>query len=245
MEEELKPNYFAIIPAVVRYNKNLTDKEKLIYAEITALSNKEGCCWASNAYFAELYNASERTIRSAITNLVEQRLIERKITYKKGSKEIEKRFLYPLTKISSPGEKNFPTPGEKICLDNNTSESTSHNISFTYMNNIKENKKHTKKEKEFIPPTVEEVKKYAEERNSSVDAEYFVDYYAANNWKDSKGNKVKNWKQKFITWDKRDKNSSQIRASVNYVDNPNDWSEGKEIFEEYYRQQEEESRKGK
>lgn len=245
MEEELKPNYFAIIPAVVRYNKNLTDKEKLIYAEITALSNKEGCCWASNAYFAELYNASERTIRSAITNLVEQKLIERKITYRKGSKEIEKRFLYPLTKISLPGEKNFPTPGEKICLDNNTSDSTSHNISFTYLNNIEEDETPVKKEKKFIPPTLEEVEEYVKSSNRNVDAKMFFDYYSVNDWKDSKGNKVKNWKQKLITWDKRDKKSSQIRASVNYVENPNDWSEGKEIFEEYYRQKEEERRREK
>lgn len=245
MEEELKPNYFAIIPAIIRYDKALTDKEKLLYGEITALSNKEGYCFAGNSYFATLYGVAAETISRAITKLIKRNYLKREIKYKNGSKEIEKRLLYPLTNLSIGIDENFPTPIDENVKDNNTSESTSHNISFTYMNNIKENKKHTKKEKEFIPPTVEEVKKYAEERNSIVDAEYFVDYYAANDWKDSKGNKVKNWKQKFITWDKRDKNSSQIRASVNYVDNPNDWSEGKEIFEEYYRQQEEESRKGK
>ena len=42
MEEEIKPNYFAVIPANVRYDDELTEKAKLLYGEITCLSNKEG-----------------------------------------------------------------------------------------------------------------------------------------------------------------------------------------------------------
>ena len=40
--EEIKPNYFAVIPANVRYDNELTEKAKLLYGEITCLSNKEG-----------------------------------------------------------------------------------------------------------------------------------------------------------------------------------------------------------
>ena len=59
---ENKKNYYAIIPADVRYNKNLTPNAKLLYGELTALSNKEGYCWASNSYFAELYKVSNASV---------------------------------------------------------------------------------------------------------------------------------------------------------------------------------------
>lgn len=66
------PNYYAIIPANVRYDKNLKDKAKLLYGEITSLSNKDGYCWATNRYFAELYDVSTTTLSTLIKNLVDR-----------------------------------------------------------------------------------------------------------------------------------------------------------------------------
>ena len=62
MEE--KPNYYAIIPAEVRYDKQLKPNEKLLYGEITSLATKTGECWASNNYFADLYEVEPETITS-------------------------------------------------------------------------------------------------------------------------------------------------------------------------------------
>ena len=42
MDENIKSSYYSILPAVVRYDKDLTDKAKLLYSEITCLCNKEG-----------------------------------------------------------------------------------------------------------------------------------------------------------------------------------------------------------
>lgn len=59
------------------------------------------------------------------------------------------------------------------------------------------------KRKRFVPPTLEEVKAYCQERKNNVDPNRFFDYYQQGQWKDSKGNPVKNWKQKLITWENK------------------------------------------
>ena len=48
MENNVPSSYYAIIPAYIRYNKELKFGERLMYGEITALSNKEGYCYAKN-----------------------------------------------------------------------------------------------------------------------------------------------------------------------------------------------------
>jgi hypothetical protein len=61
----------------------------------------------------------------------------------------------------------------------------------------------------FKPPTLEEITEYCHQRKNNIDPKAFYDYFDVSNWVDSKGNKVKNWKQKIITWEKnniKDKN---------------------------------------
>ena len=73
----------------------------------------------------------------------------------------------------------------------------------------KENKKERENAKgvnrgAFAPPTLEEVKAYVAEKGLSVDPQKFFDYFTVGHWIDSKGNPVKNWKQKLLTWDKKE-----------------------------------------
>ena len=75
---------------------------------------------------------------------------------------------------------------------------------------IKQNQNKTKpktKEKEsikrFTPPTLTEIEAYCLERGNEIDPKKFFDYFEANNWIDSKGQKVKSWKQKVISWEGR------------------------------------------
>ena len=58
--------------------------------------------------------------------------------------------------------------------------------------------------REYRVPTREEVHAYAKERDSCVDPDRFYDYFDIGNWKDSNGKPVQNWRQKFITWERRE-----------------------------------------
>ena len=73
----------------------------------------------------------------------------------------------------------------------------------------KEVKKRRKKSKDFTPPTLEEVEAYCKSRNNNVDAKRFFDFFDSADWVDSKGNKVRNWKQKVITWESYNKDVKQ------------------------------------
>lgn len=66
---ELQPSYYAVIPANVRYDKTLPPLARLMYAEITALSNQYGYCFANNEYFIGLYDVTDRTVRNWIKAL--------------------------------------------------------------------------------------------------------------------------------------------------------------------------------
>lgn len=69
---ENKPNtpaYYAVIPANVRYCKTLKANAKLLYGELTALSNTQGYCWATNGYFADLYDVDNRAISDWLSQL--------------------------------------------------------------------------------------------------------------------------------------------------------------------------------
>lgn len=93
MDEESRINYYAILPATIRYSKELSSSEKLLYAEITALTNKKGYCYAKNKYFAELYNVTNHTVSQWVSHL--EKLKYLKIELIRDSKnEIKERRIY-------------------------------------------------------------------------------------------------------------------------------------------------------
>lgn len=81
----------------------------------------------------------------------------------------------------------------------------------------------------FKAPTLDEVKAYAKEAKLDVDCDRFFQYFTTPNdagqtWIDSKGNKVKNWKQKLQTWARKDTSSSNgSRTPTKWEESYNKW----------------------
>lgn len=156
MSEKIQKNYYAIIPADVRYDKRLKPLARLLYGEITALCNEKGYCWASNSYFAELYEVSDITISRYISELKEYGYI--KCVYDKTQENIDKRKIYiipsyqngqdrinkndntVLTKQSIPSYQNNQDGINRIVKHNNTNNNTNNNTESVCETHAHENK---------------------------------------------------------------------------------------------------------
>ena len=112
------PNYYSIITADVRYSKDLSFFEKVLYSDITALSNKNGYCNASNKYFAKIFGKSVSTITRAISNLVEHGFLEN-VLIRDENNEITERKLYLNSKVTIPIVKNDQYNNTSINTINN------------------------------------------------------------------------------------------------------------------------------
>jgi|WetSurMetagenome_2_1015567.scaffolds.fasta_scaffold01420_27 hypothetical protein len=56
------------------------------------------------------------------------------------------------------------------------------------------------KNRNLIPPSFEDVKKYCDERKNSINPQKFIDHYSSNGWMVGK-NKMKNWQAAIRTWE--------------------------------------------
>lgn len=202
MSEE-KKSYYAIIPANVRYDKSITPNAKLLYGEITALCNEKGYCWASNNYFADLYEVTPQAVSKWINQLAKKGYIT--LDYERAGKEIKQRNIYIATyqqiikEVSTKDDgginKRLRGYQQKI-KENNTSNNTSNN---TY--NIERQDKPAPSKK-FVKPNISDIKEYASNNNLTLDAELFYDYYESKGWKVG-SSPMKDWKATVRNWVRR------------------------------------------
>ena len=92
-----QPSYYSILTANVRYDPRLKNHAdcKVLYSEITALSNKSGYCHATNKYFSKLYDRPVPTISKWINLLKDCGYL--KIVMIKDGKQIKERRIYPIS----------------------------------------------------------------------------------------------------------------------------------------------------
>lgn len=76
-----------------------------------------------------------------------------------------------------------------------------------------EKKPFARARKQFVPPTLDEVRAYVAQRGSNVDPVQFFEYFQEGGWVDAKGQPVRAWKQKLLTWEKFNPGRRKTRAA--------------------------------
>ena len=208
---KVKPNYYAVIPAEVRYDIDLTPNAKLLYAEISALCNMNGKCTASTKYFTELYLVSRISIQKWLKSLEDKNYIKRTVIYKEGSKEIDTRYI---TIVNNPSKQILTTPCKEKLTDN-TNTKVYDNNNITYNN-----------KERFKKPSLVEIEFYCEERNNNINAESFYDFYESKNWYIGK-NKMKDWKAAVRTWERRENKKTTMSKLDSQI---SEWQKAKKLL---------------
>ena len=174
------------IPKVVWLDNRLNALDKVILTEIDSLDQGERGCYASNQHIADFCQCSITKVSTSISRLIDLGYLYVQ-KYDGRQRELKSR----LSKFERQTFKNCKADSQKL-KESNTGNNTPTNTT---------RKRESTKRKSFVPPTLEEVQKYCQERNNNVDAKKFFDYFTASDWVDAKGNPVRNWKQKIITWE--------------------------------------------
>jgi len=141
-EKKTQPRraYYAVLPASVRYDVKICPNAKLLFAEVTALSNEKGYCWATNNYFAALYEVTAKTVSRWVSQLTEHGYIYVEIDQAAGNQRriyifevlpggMDKNVHRGMDKKEDSSGQKCPDPLDKNVHHNNTDNTTKNNLS--------------------------------------------------------------------------------------------------------------------
>ena len=185
---------YYMIDAEALIDSELSAQEWMILENIHFLSTETGWCYASKKLLAKHHGLGERAYQKIRSKLHSSGWL--KINTKGHLKTTKKWFNLQANKSSD--ESNYDA--------NKSSDDMRTKVPTLPI------KKELKRDNR---PKLEEIVDYISEKKLSVDANKFFEYFEAGNWIDAKGNRVKNWKQKLLTWDSH---------SSKKEDNVDDWS---------------------
>lgn len=208
----------------------LAGKELMAYALIYGFSQGDSNGYTGGLqYIADWLGTTKRTVMTVLSSLVEKGVIRKYEEPMNGVKFCRYVANFTSGENFSPVEKNVQGDGENfssgvVKIFHGGSEIFSPNNKNNNINN-KDNKKIYNvpgDRKTFHEPTVDEVKAYCLERKNSIDAEYFVDYYATRDWKLSNGKKMVDWKACVRTWEKNNYSRGSRKTERPAIYNPED-----------------------
>lgn len=191
---------FYKLPQDIAARRDLLPSDKLVYAVVLNCLNGRGVCWPGKRFLAERTGLSGQAVLDAISRLeqagllvVERQGNGRSNRYKSGQEIRPVKGLDRSNPDTTGGQEIRPEAVKR--LDHKRK------------NNLKEESADKavavgeRSQRRFTPPTLADIKTYVDAKGLSVDPKFFLDYFTESRWIDSRGNPVKNWKQKLLTWD--------------------------------------------
>ena len=186
---------------------NLTPNAIAIYLYLFMENND--CGWAdwfeaSDYWMGQAVGIKRRETIIAALNLLKQRGF---VDFQRGTQR-NKPSRYKLLPLfnsakdsAKPSAKDSAKPSAKTVPKDSAKD-----VFLPYNQNLKDKGKErgdarARANPKTTPPTLDDVNDYVMERHLHVSARKFYDYYEAGDWKDAKGNPIRNWKQKLLTWE--------------------------------------------
>lgn len=202
--EATRARQFVLIPAAVLDDRRIKAAEKIFFAEIMALSNNTGYCYATNTYFRTLYGVSVTTLQCWLANLKTCGYIKIDVI-RNPDNSVKERRITPYCLdfapygdnlgespeiLGEPSPENLLNPPPKNRQENNT-----------VLNNTSKNKRESTREAR--PKSIEAVRAYCRERNNRVNVDRWYAHYESNGWKVGR-NPMKDWKAAIRKWEADD-----------------------------------------
>lgn len=187
---------------------NHSDKKTLFNGEIIRIGR--GQYLTSMVKLAEKWSWNRKTVSSYLNMLEKEKMITRVSDNTKTLITIENYENYQGCE-ETDGQLNTQPNGQPIGQqrDNPLDSRTDTNKNIKNDKNINNNIVGANPTRKiFIPPTVNEVQAYCNERNNNVDAQKFVDFYECKGWMVGK-NKMKDWKAAIRNWERMDNSKSK------------------------------------
>ena len=197
--------------AFIVLNKNLAKQVGLKEAVLLAdLISKEEYFIANGMTDGWFFNTEANIEKDTTLNSYHQR---------KCLKTLKNHNLIEVKRKGIPAKQYFKINEQQVLQILN-------NLSVKNLTTINKNKEITIINKYFKKPTILEVKNYCILRKNNIDAEAFIAFYESKGWMIGK-NKMKDWKQAIITWEKRNYKKptmSKLDAQINA------WQEAKKLL---------------
>jgi len=203
---------YGIIPKKLMRSKDIGIYEKAVLAYMLSYTGGGNECFPSYERISDELGISKMTVSKSIKRIIATGFIRKEKLYPNDPLKHNNKYiltfldstpsvLTTVQQTDSRSKSRVPSQYTTFTSNNNTTNNNSNN------NNIKR--------KALIPPTLTELQTYITDKKYNVDAKYFLEYYTESDWHDANGNKVRNWKQKVITWHGRNKvrpRDNQVRT---------------------------------